>query len=169
MVIRPEQAQEFPAIYELVKTAFETAKVKDGDEQDYVNSFRAGGGYIPQLALVAVDNDIIIGHMMLTQLPVACTAGGCSALFLSPLCVALPHRSMGVGGALIHDGISRAREMGYTAVFLVGDPAYYSRFGFAPSSSFGIVNVNGIPDQNVMVLELSRGALHGVCGTVSLM
>lgn len=55
MRIRQEREEEFPAIYDLVKVAFQTAKVSSGDEQNFVLRLRAGGNYIPELALVAED------------------------------------------------------------------------------------------------------------------
>lgn len=68
MIIRRETSEEFPRIYALVKTAFQTAKVADGNEQDFVSQLRAGGGYIPELALVAEENGSLIGHIMLTRI-----------------------------------------------------------------------------------------------------
>jgi predicted N-acetyltransferase YhbS len=52
-------------------------------------------------------------------------------------------------------------------VILVGNPDYYCRFGFAPSSRFGITNTNDIPEQYVMALELRPSALRGIQGAVS--
>ena len=49
-------------IYELVKTAFATAKVSEGDEQDFVEPLRRGGGYIPDLALVMEDRGRLSGE-----------------------------------------------------------------------------------------------------------
>jgi predicted N-acetyltransferase YhbS len=50
---------------------------------------------------------------------------------------------------------------------VVGDPAFYSRFGFMSSVLFGIKHVPMISEQYVMVRELSTGALTGVTGTVT--
>jgi len=54
-------------------------------------------------------------------------------------------------------------------VLLVGDPAYYHRFGFQASVDFGIKNVNGFPDQYVLACELVTCALAGISGTVDFM
>lgn len=53
MTIRPERPAEFAALYDFIKTAFSTARVADGDEQEFTDRLRAGEGYIPELALVA--------------------------------------------------------------------------------------------------------------------
>ena len=70
MIIRRETQEEYPQIYELVKIAFQTAKVTNGKEQDFVDQLRSGGKYIPGLALVAEDNGKLVGHIMLTKINV---------------------------------------------------------------------------------------------------
>ena len=66
--VRQEREAEFPAIYELIRTAFATAEVSDGDEQDFANRLRIHGNYIPELALVAECQGKLIGHIMLIGL-----------------------------------------------------------------------------------------------------
>ena len=65
MTIRQATPKDFDAIYSLVKTAFQTAKVSDGGEQDFVLKLRKGS-YIPELELVAEEDGVLIGHIMLT-------------------------------------------------------------------------------------------------------
>lgn len=67
-IIRQETEQDHPAIYDLIRTAFETAKVSDGDEQDFAVNLRNNSKlYIPELALVAEEGGKLIGHIMLTN------------------------------------------------------------------------------------------------------
>ena len=166
MVIRRETPSEFTQIYELVKVAFQTAKVSDGKEQDFVNQLRSSGNYIPELALVAEENDKLIGHIMLTKTYIVNESHKFEVLLLAPISVALEYRNRGIGSSLIKNGFKLAKEMGYTSVFLVGDPAYYHRFGFKTSVAFGIKNTHNIPDEYVMACELVPHALHGVRGTI---
>ena len=119
MNIRQEQPDEFGKIYELVQTAFQTAKVSDGTEQDFVNKLREGNGYLPQLALVAEENGELIGHIMLTKCPVVNGQEAHEILLLAPLSVRLEYRNRGVGSALIAECARLAREMGYSAIILV--------------------------------------------------
>ena len=71
--------------------------------------------------------------------------------------------------ALREESLRLAREMSFGAVFLVGNPKYYERFGFRPIDSFGIAySPAEIPLINAMALELKKGALEGVSGTVKL-
>ena len=79
----------------------------------------------------------------------------------------LERRREGVGARLIEAAFSRARELGHAAVVLVGDPAYYARFGFRPCADFGVANTNGIPDRYVMAFELAPGALAQAAGSIA--
>lgn len=168
MILRRETEHDFSEIYDFVKLAFETAKVSDGKEQDFVNRLRASGNYIPELALVAEEDGQIIGHIMLTKTQIDSGDAKHQALLLAPLAVALEHRNRGVGATLINESLGLARTMGYRAVFLVGDPAYYQRFGFRSTEDFGIKDTHGIPPQYVMAHELVDNALDGISGTVCL-
>lgn len=168
MYIRPEQPEDYEEIYELVKIAFETAAVKEGDEQDYVVELRNGSRYIPELALVAVEGDILIGHIMLTETELISGKEHHWELLLSPLSVALQHRKQGVGGALIKECFRIAKEMGYSAVFLCGDPEYYKRYGFHRASAFGIRNAGNLPQKYVMTYELYPNALKNKSGSINI-
>lgn len=167
MTIRPETPADLTEIYDLVKVAFETAQVSSGDEQNFVNRLRDGGNYIPGLALVAEEDGELIGHIMLTNTSIARDDGDFPTLLLGPISVLLEHRNKGVGSALIQESFRLARELGHQSAILVGNPAYYHRFGFKTTADFGIQNGNGIPDEYVMACELVPKALDGVCGTVT--
>jgi predicted N-acetyltransferase YhbS len=167
LIIRQEKPSEFRAIYDLVKVAFQTAKVSNGEEQDYVDKLRSSGNYIPQLALVAEEDGKLVGHIMLTKTYVASGDSMFEALLIAPLSVALAYRNLGVGSKLVKVSFWLAKKMGFKAVFVVGDPAYYSRFGFKSSALWGIKHVPQIPDQYVMAYELCPAALVGVGGTVT--
>lgn len=168
ITIRLEQPTEFAELYDFIRTAFRTAKVADGDEQDFTDRRRASGGYLPELALVAEEQGQIVGHILLTKYAVKLATGAEQELLLiAPLAVALEYRSKGVGAALMNEGLRRAKELGYKAALLVGDPAYYARFGFRPSTELGIRNIDGIPDFYVQAVELESGALRDADATVT--
>lgn len=103
---------------------------------------------------------------MLTKMNIDYRGKKIETLLLAPVSVALEYRNKGVGSDMIREGFKLAKEMGYTSVLLVGDPAYYHRFGFQASVNFGIKNANGFPDQYVLACELVPGALSGISGTV---
>jgi putative acetyltransferase len=168
MTIRQEQINEFDEIHELVKTAFRTANVSNGGEQDYVLSLRASERYIPELALVADEDGKIIGHIMFTKTYISNENGKIEALLLGPLAVGIGDRRKGVGAKLVEAGLEKARALGYGAVFLVGDPAYYRRFGFKSVGDYRITYGMDIPPQYVMALELQADWLKDKTGEISI-
>lgn len=164
--IRKETKQDYSAIYNLIETAFRTARVKDGTEQDFATNLRNGGCYINELALVAETDGKIIGHVMSTDTYVTMLDGSkFPALMIAPLSVALEYRDQGIGGALLKRSFEIAKEMGYKAMFLCGDPNYYDRHGFKPIGDFGITHAS-IPAPYVMVYELTPSALNDISGVV---
>lgn len=169
MIIRQENKSDFMEVYELVKAAFETAEVKDGHEQDLVNEFRNSSKYIAELALVAENNGKIIGYIMLTKTNIENEGEKFEALYLAPVAVALEYRNQKVGSELICAAMKKAYDMGFKAVFLAGNPAYYNRFGFVPTIRYGIRCNIEIPEElyeNIMVCELFPQALNGISGIV---
>jgi putative acetyltransferase len=166
MMIRPEKDTEFAQIYELIKTAFQTAKVSNGKEQDFADQLRAGGNYIPELALVAILDNKLIGHIMLTRKYFIVDNKSHEILYLAPISVVLGYRNKGIGSKLINESFNIAKKMGYGSVIVVGDPAYYHRFGFKPAIAYGIKNKQGIPDEYVMACELIPGSLKGISGII---
>lgn len=118
MTIRKAAQEDHPSIYHLVRTAFATARVSDGTEQDFVLELRRRDTYRPDLELVAEENGQLIGHILLTPLPVPGAPEGLRGLMAAPLCVRLEDRNRGLGGQLLHEGGRRAAELGYNALFL---------------------------------------------------
>lgn len=173
MIIRQETEMDFPQIYDFVKTAFETAYVSDGTEQDFIGKLRSGGNYIPNLALVMEDENAgnkLVGHIMLTKIAIhgvtSLPKNMFEILLLAPIAIDIDYRNKGVGSDLVRESLKRAKAEGYAAVILVGDPKFYERFGFVSASKFNIKNKQNIPDENVLILELVPGILDGIEGTV---
>ncbi len=166
MIIRRETENDFDRIYDLVKVAFQTAKVSNGKEQDFATELRNSGNYIPELALVAEEEGKLIGHIMLTKAYITTADGKFEALLIAPISVLLEYRNRGVGSELINESFRLAKKLGYTVVVLVGDPAYYHRFGFRPAVTFGIKHIPEIPDENVIACELVPDALNGFSGII---
>ncbi|MDD4279765.1 MAG: N-acetyltransferase [Candidatus Sumerlaeales bacterium] len=168
MIIRQETPEDYEKIYELVKIAFQTAKVTNGVEQDYVNDLRKTDSYIPELSLVAEVGSELIGHIMLSKFPIHADAKDYPSLTLGPVCVSEKYRGTGIGSKLVLRSLELAKTKGFTSVFLVGDPEYYNRFGFSETAGFGINNTNGIPNKIVLCLELTEGALSQLSGTLTI-
>lgn len=169
MLIRNVKEADFEEIYSLVKKAFETAKVSDGNEQDFVYELRERDIYIPECEFVAEKDGKIIGHILLSRVDVETDDGGIfKGVMISPLSVALNERNNGIGGMLISNACMMAAELGYFGAFLVGDPGYYNRFGFVETSEYNIKNESDIDDKFVLACPTCTGGFRGVSGKVNL-
>lgn len=169
MIIREEHSIDFDNIYLLIKTAFQTAPFSDGDEQDYAVRLRNSKEYVPEFALVAVEDEKLIGHIMLTKTYMAMQENLVQCLLLSPLCVAQEHRKKGIGASLITEAVKRAKKTGHKAIFLCGDQAYYGRFGFRSVANYQISYKMSILPEHVLVLELEKGWLKDIKGEVNFL
>lgn len=168
-IIRQETSEDYNKVYDLIEVSFMTANVKDGDEQDFAVKLREGSGYIPELALVAERGEKLIGHIMFTKTYIELFNGDrMEALLLAPVSVLLEYRDQKVGSGLINEGMRLAKEMGYKAVFLCGDPGYYNRFGFISISNYRIKSKNNIPEQFIMTYEIEHGILKNISGFIEI-
>lgn len=142
MQIRPETPSDVPAIRAVTAAAFAAAEhsappvEEDGvpGEATLVGWLRADPGWIPELSLVADEDGTVVGHVVCTR----GSLGGQPALGLGPLSVLPSHQGTGVGSALVDAVLAAADRRGEAVVVLLGEPAYYGRFGFVPASSLGI-------------------------------
>ncbi|MEL0107707.1 MAG: N-acetyltransferase [Rhodospirillaceae bacterium] len=80
------------------------------------------------LSLAAFEGREVVGHIVFTACRV--TGADVDVALLGPLCVAPSRQRQGIGGALIGAGLERLKKQGVSRVFVLGDPAYYGRFGF---------------------------------------
>lgn len=160
MIVRREHASDYDEVYQVVRIAFESAEHSDGNEQDLVNALRNGNAFIPDLSLVAEEDDKIIGHIMFTR---AYVNDSC-VLVLAPLSV-LPHyQNKGVGSALISEGHRIASSLGYEYSVVLGSPTYYSKFGYKSARKYGIIPPFDVSDEYFMAYQLNNHAksLDGV-------
>lgn len=166
--IRQARVGDYRPIYRLVRQAFAQSCISDGQEQDWIIAQRGEPGYIPALELVAEHEGGLLGHVLLTKRVIMTASGSQTALYLAPLCVKQEVRGQGIGTALLAEAFARGVELGYGMVFLVGDPAYYARFGFRPIVEFGIQNSSCIPDAFVQAIELMPDAWYELRGKLHL-
>ncbi len=84
------------------------------------------------MSLVATIGDEIVGHVIFTT----CAVEGSSlkASMLAPLAVSPAYQRQGIGSAIVKTGLRCLSDAGVDIVFVLGDPAYYSRLGFGPDS-----------------------------------
>lgn len=141
MIIRRERAGDELGIDEVHRQAFAAASEAGSQpaEVALVRALRASPSWVPALSLVADGGDGIVGHVCLTRGLLRGTGADTGALGLGPLGVLPAAQGHGVGSALMHAALGAAEALGETVVVLLGNPAYYRRFGFGPASDAGIV------------------------------
>ncbi len=146
MHIRSETPADISAIRALTETAF-----GQPEEARLVDMLREDGD--AAISLVAELDGAIIGHVLFSPM-----AAPVRTLGLAPVSVAPAHQKQGIGGALIRQGLAEARRVGWQASFVLGNPDYYSRFGYSVDLAKGFTNQFAGP--YFMALELSAGALE---------
>lgn len=126
MKIRTETPDDYDAIHRLTKAAFDPMPFSDGTEADCIDVLRGDGDLT--LSLVATRDTGILGHIAFS--PVFLDGRPGHWYGLGPVSV-WPHlQKSGIGSALIYEGLARLRAMEADGSILIGDPNYYSRFGF---------------------------------------
>jgi putative acetyltransferase len=158
--VRPESGADVGRTFAVVESAFGHRL-----EADLVNALRRSAS--PQLSLVAEVDDSVVGHVFFSPITIESDRPAPPAAQLSPVAVIPDCQRRGVGTQLIRAGLSQCAALGWLAVFLVGNPAYYSRFGFRMAGPLGF-SYPGPHDPYLQLLELRTGSLRGVGGRIRL-
>ena len=127
--VRTEVREDREAVWDVVARAF-----GQRDEADLVDALRTDAAWIPGFSVVGVRSGRVVGSALLTRLPV----GGAPAVALAPVAVAPQAQGSGVGSAMVRELLRRAAEAGERLVVVLGEPAYYCRFGFVPAEKLGV-------------------------------
>ena len=126
LTIRPEDSCDHAEIAVVTNAAFAEVEHSDGSEVQIVDGLRAAGHLA--LSLVAEDGERIIGHVAVS--PVTVSDGSEGWYGLGPISVLPSHQREGVGLRLMQRAIADMRMKGARGLVLLGEPAYYKRFGF---------------------------------------
>lgn len=143
MHIEAEQPVHRTGIRSLVLSAFPTAA-----EADLVDRLREDGDVA--ISLVATDGGEVVGHVLFSTM-----TAPMKALGLGPVAIDARRRAEGIASELIREGLARARREGWQAVFVVGDPAFYARFGFSVERAAGFETPYAGPYFMVLALDAS--------------
>lgn len=157
MQIRPEQPEDIAAIVALTTLAFAQAPHSSGTEAAIIDGLRDAGALT--LSLVASDDTDaadLLGHVAFS--PVSIGGVACGWYGLGPVSVRPGRQRGGIGSALIREGLQRLRDKGAGGCVLLGDPAYYARFGFANDPA---LTLEGVPPAYFMALSFDGKAPVG--------
>jgi putative acetyltransferase len=151
VVIRPETPEDHAAIDAVHKGAFGGAA-----EADLVGSLRQNGDIL--LSLVA-DVGEVVGHVAFSRLSLSKSPARASAL--APLAVVKERHRRGIAASLVREGLSRLAETGEDLVLVLGDPAYYGRFGFTVENAAGLQTPYDGPYLQALALTDEGRRAHG--------
>ena len=133
------------------------ARYGSGDaEATILAGLRKGGDVIAEL--VAVEDGQVVGHAMFSGMTVDPPLYRMAAL--GPVCAQIDRQGAGIGTALIRAGLVACAEQSVAAVFVLGDPSYYGRFGFSAAKALAVACAYSGP--HLQALELTPGVLSGV-------
>ena len=152
MLIRNENHGDIPAIGRIVTEALETLEQSTGTEAGIVEALRADDAFL--LSLVAGDHGEAVGYLAASAARIG-TQDGWG--LIGPLAVLPSWHRQGIGTALMAEALSRLRTSCRGAV-LVGDPAYYGRFGFR---AFPGLTLEGVPPGVVLALPFEAAEPRG--------
>lgn len=130
------------------------------NEWEFAETVLKSKGYLPEMCLIAVEDNKVVGYNILT----IATIGHIEGLALGPLGVRHEYQNKGIGSQLVKESIQRAKTAGYQWIALLGGD-YYSRFGFEKGQAFDIVvSDNDFDNEHIQILFLNDGArdtIHG--------
>ncbi len=138
-------------------------------EANLVNSLLNDDSAKPLLSLLAMDDDIAVGHILFTKVRITGFEDALSSMILAPLAISPNAQGKGVGGQLVNGGLKHLSESKVDLVFVLGHPGYYPRFGFKPAGSQGFEAPYPIPSKNAsawMVQELVPGTIEKFSGKI---
>ncbi|HEX7620303.1 MAG TPA: HAD-IA family hydrolase [Anaerolineales bacterium] len=158
LALQPETLYDLPGIRLLEEAAFARPA-----EAILVDLAREQGK--STLSMVAAQDGVVRGHVLFTPITFDPPQPGLHGLGIGPVAVLPKYQRTGIGSRLMRAGLDHVRRLGYGFVVLLGDPAYYSRFGFRPGRLLGLSCDYGDGDE-FQVLELRPAALAGAGGHV---
>ena len=149
--IRKEAVNDYDEVYNLIKVAFKTAKHSDGNEHDLVINLRKSNNFIPELSLVAIKDNKIVGYILFTKIKI----GEYEELALAPLVVLPNYQGKGIGSSLVKEGHKIAKILGYHYSIVLGSNEYYKRFGYVPAIKYDIKAPFDVASENFMAIKLN--------------
>ncbi|OIQ23100.1 GNAT family N-acetyltransferase [uncultured Vibrio sp.] len=158
MLIRTEAPVDILPIDRLAKAAFDTDA-----EANLIMTLRENSHLT--LSLVAcTDEGEVVGHAMFS--PVTVQGEDCLWQGLAPVCVKEEYRNQGIAETLIREGFASLFEFGYPVCVVLGDPKYYSRFGFVNAKNLGFECQWEVPEGAFQIIELAPEQLEAHSGLI---
>jgi putative acetyltransferase len=154
ILIRPETEADIPSIDDVTRAAFEDHPHSRQTEPFIVAALRRAGALA--VSLVAEDDGRVVGHVAFS--PVSMPEGLPGWYGLGPVSVQPERQRRGIGTSLVEEGLAALRALGARGCVLVGEPAFYRRFGFR---TYPGLTVDGVPPGYVLALPFADAPADG--------
>ncbi|MBK7009787.1 MAG: N-acetyltransferase [Saprospiraceae bacterium] len=163
ITLRQETQDDFKDVFEVNHTAF-----GQDNEAKLVGALRNNSAvFVPELSIVAIENNKIIGHILFTKIKIKDRNGNLhESLGLAPMAVRPEFQKKGIGGQLIRKGFEAAKDLGFKSIIVLGHEHYYPKFGFEPADKWNIKAPFDVPSNVFMAIELVKDGLKNISGTV---
>lgn len=152
--IRQERPQDISTITALTAAAFASQEHSSHTEQFIVNALRRSQQLT--ISLVAVLDEDIVGHVAAS--PVTISSGAQGWFGIGPISVWPDRQGQGIGSALMQAALAELQQLGAMGCVVLGDPGYYSRFGFAVHAG---LELPGVPPQYFQALSFGTALPQG--------
>ncbi len=165
IILRNEREEDYKIVEQLTREAFWNVHVPGCNEHYLVHIMRDSELFIRELDFVAELNGKIVGNIMFMQSMITDKDDKMyPVITFGPISVLPKHQNKGIGSKLIEHSMKHARDMGFPAILIYGDPEYYKRFGFVPAENYGIKTSARVYAAALQACELLHGALNGISG-----
>jgi predicted N-acetyltransferase YhbS len=164
VILRLEEENDYNAVENLTREAFWNVYRPGCDEHLLIHNMRNSDQFIKELDYVAIHNNEIVGNIVYAKAKIKNNTNEYGVITFGPVSVLPIHQKKGIGKKLIEYTIQKAKEMGYNAIIIYGNPKYYERFGFKSGKEYEITDMEGNYNNALMVLELFTGALENIYG-----
>lgn len=163
--LRQETPSDHQAIAEVIVDTYRDVWYSNHKEQEMVERLRRSKAFVPQLSIVAQDeNGELAGHILFTEITIQNNGQSHTALALAPLSVKPAYQNKGIGGKLVTEGHRVAKELGYRFIVILGIPGYYQKLGYEFLSKYDIRVPIKISDQNCFIISLTGEGLSEIIG-----
>lgn len=164
-MLRNETASDYRAVEELTREAFWNRHVPGCDEHYLLHVMRDDDSFIRELDFVAEIDGKIVGNIVYTKGKLVTDAGTLQEVIsFGPLSVLPNYQGKGIGGMLIEHTKRIAKELGFSAILIYGDPEYYRKFGFIAAENYKIGTADNMYAAPLLAFELLPGALSNLSG-----
>lgn len=163
--LRNEEPLDYREVEELTREAFWNQYVPGCNEHYLLHIMRNSDSFIRKLDFVAELDGKVVANIVYTKSKIIGDNGEIYDVFtFGPISVLPEYQGLGIGGILIKHTKELAKELGYRAVLIYGDPGYYSKFGFVEAENYDIRTSDNMYAVPLQALELYQGSLSDCSG-----